>query len=130
MTIGFTKLVTAAAAAAFLTLTPVHAQNSSGSVGGGAADVYPSQDMDERVSPNKDRMRETFRGLGTQAPATDVTFNPTIGATVPETIIRGPVPQEIVEISPETAGYEYFTLPDGRIVLVHPEAHTVATIIE
>lgn len=139
--VDFPKVLTAAAAAAFLTLTPVYAQTDSGGgdaagatagggAGGGAADVYPSQDMDERVSPLKHQMGETFRGLSTQPAATDVTFDPTIGATVPETVVRGPVPAEIVEIAPETEGYEYFTLADGRIVLVHPEDHTVATIIE
>ena len=45
-------------------------------------------------------------------------------------IVLGPVPAEIVAVAPETAGYEYFSLPDGRIVLVHPAERTIATIIE
>jgi hypothetical protein len=40
------------------------------------------------------------------------------------------VPEQIIAVSPDVTGYEYFTLPDGRIVLVHPEDRTVATVIE
>ena len=126
----YPKLLAAIAAAAFLTATPVYAQTTSGSVGGGAADVYPSQDLDERVNPLKQQMGETFRGLASPPVATDVTVDATIGATVPEGIIRGPVPPEIIAVAPETEGYEYFTLPDGKIVLVHPADHTIASVIE
>ena len=140
MTNAFPKLLTVLGAAAFLFAAPLSAQNTGtgggeagatagGGAGGGGADVYPSQDMDERVSPLKHQMGETFRGLGTRAPATDVTFDPTIGATVPDNVTRSPVPDEIIAISPETRGYEYVTLADGTIVLVHPEDNTIATVI-
>jgi hypothetical protein len=126
----YTKLLAAIAAAAFLTATPVYAQNTSGSVGGGAADVYPSQDLDTRVNPLKQQMGETFRGLASPPVATDVAVEAKIGAAVPEGVVLGPVPAEIVAVAPETEGYEYFTLPDGRIVIVHPAERTIATIIE
>ena len=126
----YPKLLAAIAAAAFLTATPVYAQNNSGSVGGGAADVYPSQDLDERVNPMKQQMGETFRGLGSPPAATNVAVEATIGATVPDTVVLAPVPAEIVAVAPETEGYEYFTLPDGKIVIVHPGDNTIATIIE
>ena len=127
MTNAFPKLLTALGAAAFLFAAPLAAQDSG--AGGGAADVYPSQDMDERVSPYKHQMGETFRGLGTLPPASDVTFDPTIGAVVPDNVTRSPVPDEIIAISPEARGYEYVTLADGTIVLVHPEDNTIATVI-
>lgn len=126
----YPKLLAAIAAAAFLTATPVYAQNTSGDVGGGAADVYPSQDLDERVNPLKQQMGETFRGLASPPVATDVAVDATIGAAVPEGIVLGPVPEEVVAVAPETEGYEYFTLPDGRIAIVHPAERTIATIID
>ncbi len=138
----YPKLLAAIAAAALLSVSPLAAQTSgdtggsdtaagaTDSPGGGGADVYPSQDLDARVSPLKDQMGETFRGLASPPVATDVAVDATIGATVPEGIVLGPVPAEIVAVAPETAGYEYFSLPDGRIVLVHPAERTIATIIE
>ena len=132
MSNAFPKLLTALGAAAFLFAAPLAAQDSgtgTGGAGGGAADVYPSQDMDERVSPMKQQIGETFRGLDNRPPASDVTFDATVGATVPDNITRSPVPDEIIAISPETRGYEYVTLADGTVVLVHPEDNTIATVI-
>ena len=141
MTSAFLKLLTATAAAAFLIATPAAAQTNGTDAGaeagaeagteggGGGAEVVASQDLDARVNPNKAMIGETFRGLEL-APAATVAFDPTIGTAVPETVVLAPVPPEIIAVSPETEGYEYFTLPDGKIVLVHPEERVVATIIE
>jgi hypothetical protein len=125
MTNTFPKFLSALGAAAFLFAAPLAAQNA----GGGAADVYPSQDMDARVTPYKSQMMDTFRGLGPRPPV-EQTFDASVGETLPPGIEWDPVPDEIVEISPETRGYGYVTLPDGRIALVHPEDNTIATIIE
>lgn len=142
MTSAFLKLLTATAAAAFLIATPAAAQTNGTEAGaeagaeagteggGGGAEVVPSQDLDARVNPNKAMIGETFRSLELAPAATEITFDPTIGAAVPETVVVEPVPPEIIAVSPETEGYEYFTLPDGRIVLVHPEERVVATIID
>ena len=118
------KLLTAAAAAAFLAISPVSAQVTGG------PEVVPSQDMDARVSPYKHEMRQAFEGIEVSPPYAEAGFDATIGATVPQGITTAPVPEQIIAVSPDVTGYEYFTLPDGRIVLVHPEDRTVATVIE
>ena len=133
MTNAFPKILTVAAAAAFLAVAPVSAQTSgsgTGGAGGGAADVVPAQDLDQRVNPDtRLRMGETWRGL-TLPEAVAETIDVTVGAVVPDTAVRRPVPPEIVAVVPETQGYEYFVLADGRIVLVHPEDNTVAMILD
>ena len=124
MTSAFHKLLTAAAAAAFLAVSPVSAQVTGG------PEVVPSQDLDARVSPYKHELREGFLGAQVPPPYADVAFDPAIGVTVPEDVTLAPVPPEIIEVTPDVTGYEYFTLPDGRVVLVHPEDRTVASVIE
>jgi hypothetical protein len=124
MTNAFLKLLTAAGTAAFLAISPVSAQVTGG------PEVVPSQDLDARVSPYKHELREGFLGAQVPPPYADATYAPTIGSTVPEAITTAPMPPEMVEVSPDVAGYEYFTLSDGRVVLVHPEDRTVATVIE
>ncbi|HUE45719.1 MAG TPA: DUF1236 domain-containing protein [Aestuariivirgaceae bacterium] len=130
MTNAFPKLLTALGAAAFLFVAPVAAQDSGAGVGG--FDVVPSQDFDDRVTPDhRTAMSTTFRGMGNLPPAqTDVTFDPTIGTAIPGTVQTYSVPDEILGVSPDVRGYEYVTLPDGRIALVHPEDRTIAAILD
>jgi hypothetical protein len=132
MTNAFPKLLTALGAAAFLFAAPLAAQNTSGGVGGGAADVVPFQDFDDRVTPDhRTAMSTTFRGMSDLPPAqTDVTFDPTVGTSIPGTVQTYPVPDEILGVSPDVRGYEYVTLPDGRIALVHPQDRTIAAILD
>lgn len=124
MTHAFHKLLTAAAAAAFLAVSPVSAQVTGG------PEVIPSQDLDARVSPYKHELREGFLGAQVPPDVADVGFDPVIGATVPQEVTLAPVPAEIIETSPDLTGYHYFMLPDDRVVVVHPDERTVATIID
>lgn len=124
MTNAFPKLLTAAAAAAFLTFTPVHAQDYRSTGVGAPRDIFA-----ERAEPQRQWMGETFRGLTMPEP-TDATMDATVGSVVPDTAVRHPVPDSIIERVPEAQGYEYFHLTDGRIVLVHPEDNTIAMVIE
>ena len=62
--------------------------------------------------------------------ATNVTFDPTPGTAIPTTVRTYPVPDEIIEVTPDVRGYEYVTLPDGRIALVHPQDRTIVTILD
>jgi hypothetical protein len=130
MTNTFPKLFTALGAAAFLFAAPLAAQDSG--VGGGAADVVPFQDFDDRVTPDhRTAMGTTFRGMANLPPAqTDVTFDATVGTAIPGTVQTYPVPDEILGVSPDVRGYEYVTLPDGRIALVHPQDRTIAAILD
>lgn len=124
MTNAFPKLLTAAAAAAFLTFTPVHAQNYESTGIGAPRDVFV-----ERAEPHRQWMGETFRGMTMPEPM-DAAIDATVGSTVPDTAVRHPVPDAIVEAVPEARGYEYFQLTDGRIVLVHPGDNTIAMVLE
>lgn len=63
-------------------------------------------------------------------PVTEVDFNIFIGAIVPGTIALHVVPEEIVRVVPEFSGYQYFVLPDGRIVIVEPGTLRVVLILD
>lgn len=52
-----------------------------------------------------------------------------VGATVPETVVLNPLPPRIVEIVPKYAGYQYFVLADGRIIIVEPATYEVVYIL-
>ena len=140
----YPKLLAAIAAAAFLTATPVYAQNTGSgtgdagtaagtgdTAGGGGADVVPFQDFDDRVTPeHRTAMSTAFHGMTLPPAVMDVTIDPTPGFEIPATIETHPVPPEIVEVVPDVRGYEYVTLPDGRIALVHPEDRVIATVLD
>jgi hypothetical protein len=127
----FSKLVIAGATAAMLAISPAYAQTSgSGGSEGGSAEIAAPTVLDERATAeHRMRMGETFRGL-TLPEALDVTVDATVGAVIPETAVLHPVPDEIVTVVPESRGYQYFTMPDGRIVLVHPADRTVAMVLD
>ncbi|WP_084465816.1 MULTISPECIES: DUF1236 domain-containing protein [unclassified Aminobacter] len=48
---------------------------------------------------------------------------------VPRTIELRPLPPRIVEIVPAYEGYEFFLLPDGRIVIVEPDTPKVVYVL-
>lgn len=126
MKYDFPKFLTIAAAAAFLSVGSLSAQTTTE----GHPDVHPPHELDERVAPeHRLMMGETFRGLGTP-PAEGVAADWTVGATVPGTIVRHPVPDAIIATVPDVRGYEYVVLPDGRTALVHPETNTIAMILD
>ena len=126
----FSKFVIAASAAAILAVSPAYAQSSGSGGEGGSAEIAAPTVLDERATPeHRMKMGETFRTL-TLPQAMDVTVESTVGAVVPETAVLHPVPDEIIAVVPESKGYEYFTLGDGRIVLVHPGDRTIAMILE
>lgn len=129
MTNTFPKVFAALGTAAFLMATPIAAQDSGGGIGGGGAEVYPSLGVFfERLNPDKhEDVHERFTGLGSSAAAEGVAAN--VGGAVPEGVTTYPVPAEIYDTTPELQGYEYFTLPDGRIAVVHPETRTIEVII-
>lgn len=125
MTNTFPKVFAALGTAAFLMATPLAAQGT----GGGGADVYPSLGVFfERLNPDKHQdVHERFTGLGSPAAAEGA--EAMVGGATPEGVTTYPVPAEIYDTMPELQGYEYFTLPDGRIAVVHPETRTIEVII-
>ncbi len=131
MSNAFPKILTVAAAAAFLAVTPVYSQTSGTGTGGGAADVVPMHEFDQRVTPeHRTTMGTAFRAMQLPPAATDVTIDLTPGVVIPETLQTHPLPPEIVEAVPDTRGYEYVNLADGRIALVHPQDRTIVTILD
>jgi hypothetical protein len=59
----------------------------------------------------------------------DVDFEVNIGATIPQTVVLHPLPPRIIEIVPVFAGYSFFILADGTIVIVDPGAWRIVYII-
>jgi hypothetical protein len=109
MTNAIPRLMTAVAAAAFLSLSPVAAQ-----VEGGAAGVVPEFELDQRVSPDaRSDLHQRF-----------------YGSPMPQAAEVRPVPEEIAEAYPEMAGYDYFALPGDRFILVNPDTGNIAMVVD
>ena len=127
---AFSRFVIAASAAAMLAVTPAYAQSSGSGGEGGSAEIAAPTVLDERATAeHRLTMGKTFRAL-TLPQAIDVTVDATVGAVIPETAVLHPVPDEIITVVPESRGYQYFTLSDGRIVMVHPTDRTVALVLD
>lgn len=97
-------LMTAIAAAALLSISPVSAQVTGG------PEVQPRFSLDERITPE---MRPDLHQRFYDAP-------------MPEHAEVRQVPPEIVEEYPEVAGYEYIALPGDRFILIDPETGEIA----
>lgn len=126
-----TGIMTAAAAAALLSISPVAAQTSGSDAGG--AGKGSGAEVEQRLGITQDQRIELRDTFTTMAPTPlTVAFDPVIGEPVPDTVIAElqPVPQEVVAVVPATEGYHYFAMPDGRIALVDAETHVVVDFIE
>lgn len=100
--------MTALAAAALLSVSPISAQVTGG------PDVQPRFELDERVSPDKHSdLHQRF-----------------YDSPMPQAAEVRPVPPEIVEAYPEMAGYDYFALPGDRFILVNPETGNIAMVLD
>ena len=62
-------------------------------------------------------------------PVVDIDFEVNIGTTIPQTVVLHPLPPRIIEIVPVFAGYSFFILADGTIVIVDPGAWRIVYII-
>jgi hypothetical protein len=60
---------------------------------------------------------------------TNVNFNISVGARVPDSVRYHRLPSRIVEIYPEWRGYD-FIFVHGRYIIVRPETHEIVYIIE
>jgi hypothetical protein len=63
------------------------------------------------------------------ASPSDVDFAVDVGVTVPNTVTLAPLPPDFATLVPDYAGYQYFVLADGRIVIVQPETMKVVYIL-
>lgn len=59
----------------------------------------------------------------------DVTVDFAVGTAVPSTVVLAPLPPRVIEVVPTYSGYEYFTLADGRIIIVEPSTMHVVYIL-
>lgn len=124
------RLLSAVAAAAFLTLTPALAQ-TDGEAGAQSGDpqVEPMQEMDPRVSEEQRVViRESVTALAVEPVAVDVEVVP--GAVVPETVVLQPVTPEIVTAVPDFRDHRFFVMPDNRIAIVHPTERQVVMVLD
>jgi hypothetical protein len=58
-----------------------------------------------------------------------VDFSVDVGVAVPSSVTLHPLPRRVVELVPAYESYEYFLLPDGRIVIVQPDTLQVVYIL-
>lgn len=59
----------------------------------------------------------------------DASLDLTAGATVPDTVMLTPLPEEAAQIVPSYADYEYFVSADGQIVIVAPDTNEIIAVI-
>jgi len=81
----------------------------------------------EISSEQQVEIRKVITEVDVEPVTTEVNVN--IGVEVPRTIELRPLPPKIVEIVPAYEGYEFFLLPDGRIVIVEPDTLKVVYIL-
>lgn len=62
-------------------------------------------------------------------PVTNIDIDINVGVVVPKTVTLTPLPARVVTLLPQFAGYLFFLLPDGRIVIVAPTTLRVVYIL-
>ncbi len=62
-------------------------------------------------------------------PRVAVDFDVAIGAAIPSSVTLSPLPVEVTSLVPGLAGYLFFVVDDGRIVLVSPNTLRVVLVI-
>jgi hypothetical protein len=125
------KLLPAVAAAAFLTVTAVDAQQSGGQGGQGAGQGTQGAAPEPMPGPTMtdEQRRAMKKSFGTVEPI-EAGFDVAVGVAVPETVMLRPVPEAIITATPAVRGHHYFALPDGRIALVEPGQRRVVMILD
>lgn len=81
----------------------------------------------EISSEQQVEIRSAITEIEVEPVTTDVEVN--IGVEVPRTIELRQLPPRIIEIVPAYEGYQFFVLPDGRIVIVEPDTLEVVYIL-
>jgi hypothetical protein len=81
----------------------------------------------EISSEQQIEIRNVITEIEVEPVTTDVEVS--IGVEVPRTIELRPLPPRIIEIVPAYEGYQFFVLPDGRIVIVEPDTLEVVYIL-
>lgn len=76
----------------------------------------------------RSRVRETIVRQHVQ-PIRDVNFNVRVGVAIPRTVELRTLPPEVIEIVPQYRSYRFFTLADGRIIIVDPDTFEIVYII-
>ena len=66
---------------------------------------------------------------GANVPRVSVDFDVSIGAAIPSSVTLSPLPVEVTSLVPSLAGYLFFALDDGRIVLVSPNSLKIVLVI-
>lgn len=72
-------------------------------------------------------LRTIFSETEIERAASDVSVS--VGTAIPATIELHPLPPRVVEIVPAYKDYQYFTLSDGRIVIVEPASKKVVYVL-
>lgn len=65
----------------------------------------------------------------TSVPRVAVDFDVAVGATIPSSVTLSPLPVEVISLVPGLAGYLFFVVDDGRIVLVSPNTLRIVLVI-
>jgi len=63
-------------------------------------------------------------------PETNMDFDPSIGAKVPQHVTLLPLPLRAIQLLPNFEGYLFFLLPDGRAPIVSPTSLEIVFILE
>jgi len=85
----------------------------------------PTADINEE---QRTQLRTSLREVHVK-PVAHVDFDINIGVEVPRTVVLHPLPRRIVEIVPAYAGYEFFELADGTIIIVDPGTFQIVYVL-
>ena len=79
------------------------------------------------TTDQQSELRTVFSENTVERASGDVSVS--VGTAIPATIALHPLPPRVIEIVPDYKDYQYFTLSDGRIVIVEPASKKVVYIL-
>jgi hypothetical protein len=83
----------------------------------------------ENLSPQqRTKIRQSFRQHRNAPRENSVSFNISIGTTIPSRIQLAPIPVQVIEYYPRWRGYRYFLVGD-EIVIVHPQTLEIVAVL-
>jgi hypothetical protein len=95
--------------------------DQGGAQAGGNVDVNVTTEQQTEV-------RTAITEVNVQ-PVTNIDIDINVGVVIPQTVTLTPLPARVVTVLPQFAGYLFFLLPDGRIVIVAPTTLKVVYVL-
>jgi hypothetical protein len=96
----------------------------------GQTETKPSNETTGSINITTEQQTEVKQLITTtKVEPADIDFDIRVGVKLQKKVKLYPLPARVVEIVPAYKSYEYFLLPDGRIVIVEPDTLEIVYIL-